>query len=413
MGLGPLIILILLGLLTAFNYLRYRDVLYPPVLQAGVWTGALAFYLVNQEMLVPLSGPLFAIIVGGVLLFSAGGYLATRDFAPRRQPLSARDFSPRLAYDRLLFWLPIVGLIPFLLRAYFLAQVGPYDDFFNNLRYAVSEVEDPATEGGFGVLAYLVPISFASVAVQMLLGSYRTNRWAFVSSVLTAGVYAFFATGRTYVMLLLIMGIGILLITRRVSPVRTLAMSLSTGLILFLILGMLVGKGGSIVDEFDVTFETVWSVFVTYAVGSLPALDSFIQAHEGLGWGQNTFRTFYAVAEGIGLDLEVQPLVKEFEFVPYPTNVYTVYQPYFADFALAGIGVAALFFGWLHGYLYRRADSGNLLAILLYALSLYPLFMQFFQDQYFSLLSLWVQFGVLLTLYFFRFRFLSGAGPTG
>lgn len=38
--------------------------------------------------------------------------------------------------------------------------------------------------------------------------------------------------------------------------------------------------------------------------------------------------------------------------------------------------------------------------VLLFSLSMYPLFMQFFQDQYFSLLTTWVIFMTLLILPF-------------
>ena len=42
-----------------------------------------------------------------------------------------------------------------------------------------------------------------------------------------------------------------------------------------------------------------------------------------------------------------------------------------------------------------------------YGLSLYPLLFQFYQDNYFSLLSLWLQYGFLLFLYFYRVRLIA------
>jgi len=77
-----------------------------------------------------------------------------------------------------------------------------------------------------------------------------------------------------------------------------------------------------------------------------------------------------------------------------PTNVYTVYQPYIRDFGALG-GVSVLFIlGFLHAELYRRATvrSPHAIYVLLFALSLFPLAMQVFQDMYFSVLSLWVQY---------------------
>ena len=45
--------------------------------------------------------------------------------------------------------------------------------------------------------------------------------------------------------------------------------------------------------------------------------------------------------------------------------------------------------------------TGSTIAyVLLYSISLYALFMQFFQDQYFSLLSTWLQYLFLIVSYF-------------
>ena len=65
-------------------------------------------------------------------------------------------------------------------------------------------------------------------------------------------------------------------------------------------------------------------------------------------------------------------------------------------------------FGRMHGSLYLRAKLGDPRCVVLYGLSVYPLLMQFFQDQYLSLLTTWVQLGLLVWLCFRR-TLASGA----
>src|SRR5438128_12375967 len=104
------------------------------------------------------------------------------------------------------------------------------------------------------------------------------------------------------------------------------------------------------------------------------------------------FRTIFAVFNKIGFEIEVPPLIKEYQYTPFASNVYTVYQPYFDDFSVFGILLIQFFLGLFHGFLYKKIESRKPIYIILYSISLYPLFMQFFQDQYFNLLSTWIQY---------------------
>lgn len=409
MGLGHVIMFVVLGVIIALNYLRYRDVLYPAVIQSAVWTGILALYMLHRHILLPLSTELYTILIGGVLLFSAGTYLATRSHEPSTAPIRDLDFAAKDWYVRLLVWLPIVGVIPFVLTAYQLGTEGPFDSLYRNMRAAVVGTEESPGGGVWGIWAYLIPVSFVSVAVQVLLERYKTHRAAFWTSIAIALVYSLFSTGRTFVLLLIIMTSGLLMITRRVSAVKTIGLVLGGGVAVFLLLGVLVGKGGSVAYGIDVDLGSLWDVFVVYSLGSIPAFDTFIQMDLDWTWGQRVFRTVYAFFAALGFDVEVQPLVQEYAMVPFPTNVYTVYQPYYGDFSVVGLMLAPLGLGYLHGVLYRRANEGHLFSIVLYALMLYPLIFQFFQDQYLSLLSFWVQFLVLIFFFFYRLRVLRPA----
>jgi oligosaccharide repeat unit polymerase len=142
-----------------------------------------------------------------------------------------------------------------------------------------------------------------------------------------------------------------------------------------------------------ITADYLWSNLRLYALAPLPAFDLFLHRGDALQYGANTFRTLMAVAAKLGLNAHPVPLVEEFVDIPGAGrwNTFTVYRPYYADFGLAGALGAMFVLGAAHGLIYRRARSGDHFFIAIYALSLYPLLMQFFQDQYFSLMSLWIQ----------------------
>lgn len=406
MGLTDAIIITSMILIVALNYLRFRDVLYPGFIHAVVWTGIIGLYFLHRDILIPLSPSVYLIIVGGLVLFSLGAFVATRGHVPSHQPLRGIDFEPKEWYMNLLIWLPLVGLLPFLMKTFVLGQEGPFETFYRNLRYAIADTEEVSGGGTWGVWAYLIPISFVSVSVQVLLERYKTHAAIFWLSFAAAVIYAFFATGRTFVLLLIIVFAGILLITRRISPLKTSAVVLIGGIALFLALGILVGKGGNVEYGVDVDPKNLWDIFVVYSLGSLPAFDTYLHTNIDWTWGQHVFRSFFAVLSELGFDVEVKPLVQPYSLVPFPTNVYTVYQPYLTDFGVVGLILAPFGLGYLHGVVYRKATDGHLFSIIIYAFLLYPLVFQFFQDQYFNLLSTWIQYLILLIPFFYRFRVL-------
>ena len=137
--------------------------LYPPFLQAALWAGVFVLYCLNEDSFLPLSPWMYFIIVNGVLQFSLGGFLATYQYRPTFYPVYfvgvRRD--PLLAA---MFWVPILGLPLYIHRAIELASNGPTGQLFLDLNMRLVQNRG----GGFGWLAYLTTISFASVALHAL-----------------------------------------------------------------------------------------------------------------------------------------------------------------------------------------------------------------------------------------------------
>lgn len=117
--------------------------------------------------------------------------------------------------------------------------------------------------------------------------------------------------------------------------------------------------------------------------------------------GANTFRTLIAVWDKIAGTKYAPPLIQKFMSIGNDTltNVYTFYHWYASDFGILYAWFIQFLVGMFHGKIYRQMVEYRLFGMYKYCIFLYPLIMQIFQDQYFSLLSSWIQllvFGTIL-----------------
>jgi oligosaccharide repeat unit polymerase len=405
MDIVQFITLLIISVITLFNYFRYGDFLYPPVLQGGVWLLITTMFILNQDMFIRTSNILYFVIMSGVVTFSIGSYLATWEYRVQQRPIKINDIKLNNAISQIFFWTAIIGLPFFIRKAYFLGTNGQYGNLFINLRSAVTGRDD---SGGYGMLVYLVTISFLSAWLQLLVYfQSKNNKIKLLISYAVAIAYAFFSTGRTFFMLLFMTTYGILLITRKVSFIKSFFYFVLIGLIIFIGIGILLGKGVNLQDNpLDITMK-MYDIFKVYFLGSLPAFDSLIRQDFSPELGLNTFRTLFAILSKFIDDVTVLPSIQEFVLVPMPTNVYTIYQPYYRDFGLFGVLGIQFIFGIWHGFLYKKATIGKPYYIFLYALFLYPLSMQFFADQYLSLLSMWIQYMLLSFIIFHSIKLLN------
>ena len=125
-----------------------------------------------------------------------------------------------------------------------------------------------------------------------------------------------------------------------------------------------------------------------------------LEKHE-FGYGIYTFRFIAALLSGMGLEVPVVSMVEEYVENIHGNvgNVYTFYKWYANDFGVLYSLAIQMLLGVFYGLIAKKtrcsASIGN---IAFLSLLFYPLFMQFFNDQYFSNFSIWVQtaFWILL-----------------
>ena len=391
--------IIVISLAILLNHAKHRDVLYPPVLHGILWLGIIVLYFLSQSHFIPLSFQTYFVVLSGVITFSIGSAAVTHGFTGVKTQTRYKPTKKQDIFLWLVLILTVSALPLFLMKAHVYAVEGPSESNpYFNMRYNLSASPDRES---YGILAYIGTLSIASACLHTLHFIGSKKWWRTVVAVVVSFVYVVLFTGRTRIFMLIISLLGILIFVGRIR--------LRTGLILFLVsacfafvfIGVLTYKGGSPDETFSENVPSAFEHMRKYLLGSLPALDIYMRSDRSPGYGKYMFRFVFAVMEKLGFDDHAVLLVQEYVFVPDITNAYTVYRPYYADFLIFGALIAPFFIGLWHGLLYKFARSGRPLFIVLYALFLYPLFMQFFLDQYFNLLSTWIQFFIVLFVHYY------------
>ena len=256
---------------------------------------------------------------------------------------------------------------------------------YTRLRYAFNN------EGkDMGRLGYLFTFAFLSAAIGVFYAAKKQlNKWQAVLAVLLALFYAFLTTGRTFFLMIFLFTVIPLALLGKIKAKSLLV--LSGGLLsMFLLVALLTSKGASADASFGDNILSFIDSVHNYLIAPFVALSLQMSDFNSPAFGDYSLRFFFSVLSAFGLTNPPISLVRGYEFTPVPTNLYTVYEVYVRDFAIAGFFIPVLFLP-IHWYLYKKACRGNEFYIILYAISAYPLMTQVLQDQYMSLISTWIQ----------------------
>lgn len=400
--------MILVALLSLFCLVSHlviqRSPATPGVAHGALWLLISMGYAFVLGDLSIVSTRTLLVLTIGVAAFSTGIHIGTR--------LTGRDWQPRESSGKqfpvpmLIVLVSAIGLAMMLNKASEYAMVhfesfngmdlpigqarplfGGYGSWYDGLRAHLN-----AHRGGsFGAAGYVLNFSFAGTA-YLLLHTRRLGAtpWLVPSIALSLG-FSILSTGRTYLVLLGCIVIAVVMpASRRQRLVLGLAAPLVGGLLLILATLMSGRLDITSVDSLLVSLEQ--SNLKRYALTAVGALDILVNSDLPATAGSMTFRTPFAVLRFLGVQVAVPEMLQpNVTFAGFVVNIYTVFSPYYRDFGLLGVGLFMATLGSLHGWVFRQLKSGLPIFVVANALLFYALLMQFFQDQYFSLMSQWVQ----------------------
>jgi len=362
----------------ATHFAIQRNPGHPGVVHGAVWLLIGLGYSGFQADMEVISIKTIGVLMIGILVFSIGAHLGGKfinlDCA---LPRASRQF----------FHLPpAIVLISALGFAMLCAKAFEYVPFNPDIPWRAWYASLRSTavgqgKGSFGPAGYVLNFCFAGV-VYLILYSRRVRftPWLWLCIPLALG-FALLSTGRTYLVLLGCLVLG------AAMPQRW-----RTRAIVFFLAPLLIVAVTWLSGRFDVTSGSGFEQHAkAYSIAAVSSFDYLVNSNLSQTWGSMTFRTPLAVLKAIGIPVEVPDLIQPSPLTRIPSNVYTVFSPYYRDFGVVGVGFFLLLLGTLHGWVFRQLKTGMPIFIVANALLFYALLMQFFQDQYFSLMSQWIQ----------------------
>lgn len=383
------LLLSLVFLLMSFvGYVLDKKILNPLFITPFLWGGLLflfevlphSLYALQEQFLWAICIWVFSFFVGGLLCFrmKIGGQLNL---------YNSKIFT--IYYYIVLIFAPL-ALITLILEA---IKVGP-EYFFLRLRLINTGLDEDDTFS-LGVLGYV--FNFANVVCLLFTFYYeRISKYRYYIVLLLAFLLGIITLARTSLVVLTI-GIFVILYFKNVLRKKHYMYFLG-GLVLFMIIITLMRS------SHETESLNVSDTLAIYLFAGMPAFDT-LEYFPNEDFGAYTLRFFYAVGNAFGGNYEVKKTILEYVYIPNPTNVYTVMQPFFQDFGYLGILVFGFFYGLIYFFLYRNSTKGSAIFIILYALILPSLLLQFFGEYIFQNLSSFIQYTICIIIpYFLSFK---------
>lgn len=355
----------------------------------SVWTFVSAGYILSADSWLHISNEFF-IIVSIPNVLAIGLLYSEKQLKYRHNKiLSSIELNQSNKIILNIYQTLVIIAMPFTYARANILSEG--QDIFSIAGYI--QLRASQTDGGltYGIWGYFFILSFVTTAITSVMYSKKQlSAYRAATSVLVSICYVYMATGRTFALLLITMTAFPLIVCKAISY-RGIALGLFSLIAIFMLIAVMTAKGTSIENGL---IENVYSLLEnirSYTIAPIVGLSLIISQDPIPTLGDNSLRTIFSIFNAIGLlDINIKPLTREFLNVPDPTNVFTVYEAYFNDFSYIGLIIPSLFLLG-HFRLYKRANKRGGAWLFIYSASLYPLIMQFFQDQYFSLFSTWIQ----------------------
>ncbi len=132
---------------------------------------------------------------------------------------------------------------------------------------------------------------------------------------------------------------------------------------------------------------TIPYILGTYIYSPIIAFGTLID--NGINWnGEYTLRFIHAIAFKLGQSSsEPVKTILDYVYVPSPTNVYSVMQPFYSDIGIYGIILGAIIYGSFLSLVYASAKGGNFVMLGIYSIFSISLITQFFGETIITNLS--------------------------
>jgi len=367
------IVLILLMTLMLVGYLVFKagDLFSPWSITTAIWLAIVVMFQFQGDLLYPLGSQFHTCLMLWLPLFCAASLLTYYVFPKSADPASASCEVPEIN-GGMFTLLYVVSMVITPLYLYKIMQVVMmFDpaDMLNNLRILAVFGDE-----SYGFLNYSYVLN--QVLIVVALWRYpRVPLWQLLT-IVAAGMMSAFAIMEKGMLFFLFAAIMYVLYEKGAIKLRSIVVSVGTIVVVF----FLINAAREATDDSDTSQSTTFLDF--FAIYVLSPAVAFERVQEDLTtqFGSHTFQTVYLFLNRFGGDFEQNIKLQEFVWVPLPTNVYTVFQPFFEDFGYRGVAIFAVVYGFVTGWAYRQLRNGSGFGKCIYAYCVYVLTLQFYQE---------------------------------
>lgn len=376
-------------------------IIYPPLVFTTVWFAVLGFYATGIIYMFPLHAITYLCVALGCLAFSLGGaasfllpdWMIRPRFVEwsRSRPGSGRKF------------LTAMLLLLFPVYLFLLYRSGTSAGSFSLASVKAAQLASLAGEES-------EQTSFISLYPQfafwtgLIVFLERRDRLGFLCAGV-AFVSAALSAGRTIVLQLIIGLVCIYLVRSGKASIRAgYRLLLTAGAIFIGLASALVFATKNMAEVNNDAARALQFYVFGYVVSGLGPLD-YVLNHpvDYLHAPHRTFKFVLQVGKALGLGSVPPPALDDYLWIPFPTNVYTIFKAYLTDFGFYGMLVAIFLLAFLQTAAFRRAMQGAYLSLLLTSLVMYATVLAFFDDLYIQIKN----FGLPLLLAFVYFAVLN------
>lgn len=370
------------------SYMKERNFLSPAVLCSCLWTFFVGIYLFVDHGLYAVSSQTYFCLLIWVLFFSIG--CSVSSVVSLNTSTYVNKSSGKVLFFISLYFVPYVIYQLFI----FVSSID-ISLLFHSLRMRAVSNEASGISDYFFTVAYM---SFLYHLYEFVFQPSSKTRKRLIIIIIINLLFCFIAVSKANV-ILLFFPLFLVFVTEGIISKLHFLLGVFSILLLFFVIQSLraVTEGQNLCDIFQELFY--------YFLAGFPAFDQIVAMdYQSPVFGNYTFGFFYRVLNAVGCDFPVVNNVGlGYQFVPVPTNVYTVLFAPYLDFGYLGLCIVGLFQGAVSGLLwdkYKRGDAG---CTIIYPYFATIIILQFFSEYFFMNLSYTIQiffWSYLLTHHF-------------
>lgn len=369
---------VLISFVFLFSYLLTRSFAHPATIQPFLWMVLLFLLKIFSESFIGVNDETRFIFVAASAVFSLSALMPGLFIKINKRAdilkKPCNDFSILIIIITLVCLFQIVSLTPIVFSL----------DYFGNLRTKLTD-NDGEYFGLPGTFSILLSVHIATLVASKSNNGFQLKTalscW-FVVSLLISAKFTF---------LFMLISILFIKIYEKEINLKKILIVIALFLTSIFVLTFIRHSSDVTEDNFFLDFAKV------YVLSAVPAFSIDTSNIEPKFTG-HTFRVISLYANRFGADFKVPLIISAWTLTPLPTNVYTYLHNYYLEMGFTGILIFPSITGFIHGYFHRKAMSGSNFSKIYSSLLMYPLFMQIFAEQYFSWISNWIYFMLIIII---------------